>query len=96
VSGDPYAVLVELAERERDLVDAGSVEQLAPLAAERAALVAALPDQAPPAALPALERAAALQRATSAALEAAMAETRRRLGAVDRGRDAVRAYGRAA
>jgi hypothetical protein len=94
-AGDPYAALVALAEREHALVAAGHVDELAPLAAERAALVATLPAQAPAAARPALERAAALQLATTAALRAALDDTRRRLAAVQQGHRAARAYARA-
>jgi hypothetical protein len=92
VTRSPYAALVALAERERDLVAEGAFDRLEPLAAERAALIATFPPQAPPSARPALERAASLQMATSAALSAAVAETRQRLGAMDRTHHAVRAY----
>jgi hypothetical protein len=92
VTGDAYAVLVQLAERERALVEDGRVEELAALAAERDALVATLPPQAPPAARPALERALTLQTATAAALRASLAEMRHSIAALDRGRGVARAY----
>ena len=92
MSGDPYAALVALAEREHALVAGGHVEELAAVAAERAALVATLPAQAPASARPALERAAGLQLATTAALRAALEETRRRMQAMDERGHAVRAY----
>jgi hypothetical protein len=92
VTRNPYAALVALAERERDLVADGAFESLEAVADERAALIATLPPQAPPSARPALERAAGLQMATSAALSAAVAETRQRLGAMDRTHHAMRAY----
>lgn len=40
MTSDPYAALVEIAERERALVDAGRIEELDALAAERDALIA--------------------------------------------------------
>jgi hypothetical protein len=92
VTGDPYAALVTLAERERTLVDEGAFESLEAVAAERSALIASLPPQAPASARPALERAAALQQATTAALSAAVADMRQRMGAMDRTHHAVRAY----
>jgi hypothetical protein len=92
MSGDPYAALVLLAEREHALVAGGHVDGLEALAAERAALVATLPAQAPVSARPALERAASLQLATTAALRAALDDTRRRLGALDQRGRAARAY----
>ena len=96
MSGDPYAALVALAEREHATVSDGRFEELEALAAERTALVARLPERPPVAARPALERAAGLQLATSAALRAALEDTRRRMGATDHGHRAVRAYARAA
>ena len=88
----PYAVLVQLAEREHAMVTDGRVEELAALAAERAALIAALPAQAPASARPHLERAAGLQLATSAALTTALARTRRELGSLQDSGRAARAY----
>ena len=61
MTSNPYAALVVIAERELALVDDGHFEELAAVAAEREALVATLPAQAPASALPALERAFALQ-----------------------------------
>lgn len=92
MTAGPYEALVALAERERDLVDEGAFERLEAIADERSRLIASLPPQAPSSARPALERAAALQQATTAALRAAVAETRQRLGAMDRAHHAVRAY----
>ncbi len=93
---DPrYARLAELADAERELAEAGRVDELDALAAERAALVAALPAQAPPGARAALEDALARQRAAEAALHAATAAARAELRSVDRGRQAARAYGAA-
>jgi hypothetical protein len=92
VTTDAYAALVRLAERERQLVDDGRFEELAAVAGERTALIAALPPQAPPAARPALERAYALQSATAAALRASLAEVRHEMAALNRGRGVARAY----
>jgi hypothetical protein len=89
---DPYGALVALAEREHALVTGGRAEELAAVAAERAALVATLPAQAPASARPALERAASLQLATTAALRAALEDTRRRMQVMDERSHAVRAY----
>jgi hypothetical protein len=89
---DPYAALVALAEREYALVAGGRAEELAAVTAEREALVATLPAQAPASARPELERAASLQLATTAALRAALEETRRRLQTMDERGHAVRAY----
>ena len=91
---DPYAALLALAEREHALVSEGRFEELPALDAERTALVAAMPAKVPPSARPALERAAELQLATTAALRSGMAETRRGLQALGRGREAARAYAR--
>jgi hypothetical protein len=92
MSGDPYAALVTLAEREYALATGGRTDELAAVAAERAALVAALPAQAPASARPALERAMSLQLATTAALGAALGETRRRMASMNERGRAVRAY----
>ena len=89
---DPYGSLVLLAERERALVEDGRVEDLAALAAERDALIATLPPQAPPSARPALERARALQTATAATLRASLGAMRLQLAELDRGRGVARAY----
>ena len=89
---DPYGALVAIAERESVLVGDGRIEELSALAAERDALIAALPAQAPPSARPALERAFALQAATAATLRASLGELRLQLADLDRGRGVARAY----
>ena len=90
---DPYGTLVLLAEREHALVEDGRVEELAALAAERDALIATLPPQAPPAAArPALVRALALQTATAAALRASLGAMRLQIAELDRGRGVALAY----
>ena len=88
----PYERLVVLAERETALVAADGWEDLADLAAERAACVAALPPVAPPEAAPLLHRLVALQAMASGALTASRAEVGRELGSLGRGRSAVRGY----
>jgi hypothetical protein len=90
---DPYAMLLELTEREHALVVAGSWEELAAVDAERRALLAALPPRAPAGdAAGALERAAGVQARTSALLAAQVAELRRSLGRVAQGRLTVQGY----
>ena len=89
---DPYGTLVLLAEREHALVEDGRVEDLAALAAERDALIATLPAQAPTAARPALERALALQTATAATLRASLGAMRQQIAELDRGRGVALAY----
>ncbi len=90
--GNPYLRLVSIAEREHAMVADGRYEELAGLAAERDALVATLPATAPAWARLALEHAAALQQATTAALEAALGDVRRQLGGAPRQAQAARAY----
>jgi hypothetical protein len=90
---DAYAALAALAVRERELADEGRLDELETLAAERAALVAALPAQAPPHARPALLDAVARQAEAEAALRRAVAGARAELAALDKGRRASRAYG---
>ena len=96
MSPEPYQALVALAEREHDLAVSGRFGELEALVAERRALVERLPAQAPGSARPALERAAGLQMATSAALRAALARTRDELSGSQSRHQAVRAYARAA
>lgn len=74
-----YSRLVELAEREGELIAAGRFEELAELDDERAGLVECLPALPPPAARPCLERAGAIQERNTRALADAVAETRREL-----------------
>ena len=89
---DPYAVLVGLAERERELVADGRLDELVELARRRDEITAALPAKPPAAARRLLERATALQHKTSAALENAMRVAELELRRLDRGREAVRGY----
>lgn len=93
----PYETLAQLAERELLLVSApdADVDELAALERERAALVAALPARPPAAAEPALARAARAQAAVTRMLAQRVAELRRALVEVDRGRRTARGYGAA-
>ena len=90
---DPYVALASLAERELELVNAGELAALTALQDERRELVAGLPAVAPASARPALERAAALQVRTTAALADGMREVGSELDRIDRGRSTVRRYG---
>jgi hypothetical protein len=58
----PYETLARIVERELELIGEGRLDELDALKAERAALVASLPERPPACARPALERAALLQR----------------------------------
>jgi hypothetical protein len=78
--------------RERELVAERRVVELADLYAERDALVASLPAQAPAEALPYLERALELSRATQADLAAALEAGRRELGAFSQHRRVAASY----
>lgn len=75
-----YERLLELARREHMLVAAGRLDELETLAAERLALVATLPQQAPAHVRPLLEEALVLSRETERELEAGLARVRRELG----------------
>jgi hypothetical protein len=66
---DPYAAILELAERELELARDGRIEDLRSLAPEWDALTADLPEQPPASARTPLERAAALHERTSATLQ---------------------------
>jgi hypothetical protein len=87
-----YVRLLELAERERDLIAAGRFDELAALDDERGALVDGLPATPPPGAGPALTRAAALQEESTRALAAALGATRESLAELLRGRRTARSY----
>jgi hypothetical protein len=66
---DPYAAILELAERELQLARDGRIEDLRSLAPQWDALTAGLPEQPPASARSPLERAAALHERTSATLQ---------------------------
>lgn len=88
----PYARLAELALLESRLVGDNRLEELAPLQAERDAIVAALPETPPADARPYLVEAQAALRATQALLEAELSATRDELASVTAGRRAATGY----
>jgi hypothetical protein len=87
-----YARLVELAEREAELIAAARYDELADLDDERSELVDGLPPVPPLEAGPFLQRAAALQEQNTQALARALGDTRRGLFDVLRGRRAAGGY----
>ena len=87
----PWAELVALAERERDLVRDGRWEEVPALAQQRLNAATAL--GAPPAAArPHLERLVEIQAEIHAGLSAGRAFTLQRLGSMSRGTTAMRGY----
>jgi hypothetical protein len=90
---NPWLHAVELAERELALVRAGEWHLVAELSAERGAHTATL---ATPGPRQILERLAALEAELIAALTAARTATVHELGALRRGRGAMRGYAGAA
>ncbi len=92
----PYETLADLGERELALVSALAPEQLAELdqiGRQREALIASLPPQAPPAARPALARAAYLQERTTGALLRRREDVLRAMGDAAQTRRAAQGYG---
>jgi hypothetical protein len=87
----PWADLVALAERERDLVRSSRWEELPALTQHRLSAAQAL-GAPPPAARPHLERLVELQDEIHAGLGAALAFTRQKLGSMSRGATAMRGY----
>jgi hypothetical protein len=87
--------LLALAESELELIRGGDVEQLPDAIAARAQLAATL-GQPPATARPVLERLAAVQHQIVVELTLARDEVVRELGALRRGRGAVRGYRSAA
>jgi hypothetical protein len=87
----PWAELVALAERERDIVKDGRWDELAAVSTQRLSAAAAL--GAPPAAArPHLERLVELEREINAGLSAGRAFTLQKLGSMNRGATAIRGY----
>ena len=91
----PWQDLLARAEHELALAREGRWEELAEAGAERVRLSAALPAPSP-AVGPLLERALRLQAQIDQLLSVARAHTARELGALHRGRGAVRGYAAAA
>jgi hypothetical protein len=87
-----YDALATLAERELELVSAGSLDELAALYDRRDAVVATLPPTPPPSARPALERAATLQALVTDVLMERMQATGAELRRIGHGRTAVNGY----
>jgi hypothetical protein len=97
VSGvDPYAAIVELAERELQLATDGRLEDLCALAPMWDELTTALPQQPPAHARGPLERAAELQDRTRTALLTRQAEMLCELRATARASRAADGYARIA
>jgi hypothetical protein len=93
-SAAPWAQLVTLAERERELALEGRWEELAAAGEARLRAAEALP--APPAAAREhLVRLSELQAQIAATVAPARAFMLRKIGSMDRGRTAVRGYGTA-
>ena len=88
-----YESLLELAERERELIEAGRWEDLVTLEATRAQIVAELPLEAPTSARPLLEQAASIVESNVAAIASASESVRRELHHLQRGRTALVSYG---
>jgi hypothetical protein len=87
-----YARLVEMCEREGELIAAADWDAVVQLGGERAALVAGLPAQPPTGARTHLRRAEELGRSNAAALAAARAATVAELGQLRTVRATIRAY----
>jgi hypothetical protein len=87
-----YGRLVELAERELELVRTGELETLPPLWEERRRVVAELPAVPPAEAREPLERAAELQGRTTALLEEHLSATGAEMRRLVEGRAAMHSY----
>ena len=87
-----YRRLVELAERELELVRAGSLDELPVLWAERREVVRELPDVPPLEARDCLARAAELQGRTTALLEEHLSATGAEMRRLVEGRAAMHTY----
>jgi hypothetical protein len=87
----PWAQLVALAERERDLIRDGRWEEVPAVSAERLSAAEAL-GTPPPAARPYLQKLVELEREIHVGLSSGRAFTLHKLGKLDRGATAVRGY----
>ncbi len=90
-----YTRLVELANREYELVMQDDFEGLERLYAERQALIARLPNAAPESAKPALVECARIQARTTAALQQARTRVAAEMAETQRGRATAEGYSRA-
>ena len=89
----PYSELVRMAEHERELIAAGSWEELVRLGGRRAELAATLPARPPAEARDLLETASRQIAANAVALEGARERTGRDISRVGTARQALRGYG---
>ncbi|MGH3138656.1 MAG: hypothetical protein ACRDQE_02900 [Gaiellales bacterium] len=89
---DAYARLVEMCERESELIGAADWDAVVALGNERAVLAAGLPAKPPAGARAHLRRADDLSRANAASLAAARAATVAELGQLRTVRATIRAY----
>ena len=89
-----WSTLEELAAEEAQLVADERFDDLAPLNARRAVLLAALPNPLPAAAAEPLRRALSTQRATATVLQARCDALGAELGRLNRGRTGVQGYAR--
>lgn len=92
----PYERLVELARRQRMLVEEGRLDELGAVASAWGRLTEALPGTPPREAEPYLREADLLVRSAAAALAQTLDDTRTSLDHLARGRRAVVGYGGAA
>jgi hypothetical protein len=88
----PWAELVAIAERERDIVVQGRWDDLEAVSAQRLTAATAL-GRPPAAARPHLERLSELEREIHAGLSVSRAFTLQKLGNMNRGSTALRGYG---
>jgi HEAT repeat protein len=91
MSAAPWAELLALAERERELVEAGRWDEAVATSAVRLAAAQAL-GAPPPEARPHLERLHEVQAQITASIASARAFTLQRLGDLQRSRTAVAGY----
>jgi hypothetical protein len=94
--GMPYTLILDLARRESELIDARRWADAAELGRERAALVAGLPAEPPAEARAELEQALAIVEASADKAAAARAELQAELAHLASGRRAVSAYSKSA
>lgn len=91
-----YERLLELARRERELIDEARWDEVVALDRERRDLAESLPGPPPAEARPLLEAAERAVRENAALIAAGLAATREELGLISRGRSLVSGYAAAA